>query len=106
MVPPGRLERPHPAPEAGALSAELWGPAHCAHAGTHPECITRLAAPQGRRSHSYAIVESRASAPASNGERGASMPYAHRTGITSNTHTQPPASRLPDPTRHHFDDVD
>jgi hypothetical protein len=25
-VPPGRLERPHPAPEAGALSAELWGP--------------------------------------------------------------------------------
>src|SRR5712692_2416511 len=69
LVPPGRLERPHPAPEAGALSAELWGPAHCAHAGAHPECITRLAAPQGRRSHSYAIVESRArvSAPASNG---------------------------------------
>jgi hypothetical protein len=27
LVPPGRLERPHPAPEAGALSAELWGPA-------------------------------------------------------------------------------
>src|SRR6185437_108669 len=25
LVPPGRLERPHPAPEAGALSAELWG---------------------------------------------------------------------------------
>src|SRR5579863_7731728 len=23
VVPPGRLERPHPAPEAGALSAEL-----------------------------------------------------------------------------------
>src|SRR5258707_341041 len=28
LVPPGRLERPHPAPEAGALSAELWGPEH------------------------------------------------------------------------------
>ena len=26
VVPPGRLERPHPAPEAGALSTELWGP--------------------------------------------------------------------------------
>ena len=27
-VPPGRLERPPPAPEAGALSAELRGPTH------------------------------------------------------------------------------
>ncbi len=106
MVPPGRLERPHPAPEAGALSAELWGPAHCAHAGTHPECITRLAAPQGRRSHSYAIVESRASAPASNGERGASMPDVHRIGIISNTHIQSRASRVPDAALRHFEDVE
>ena len=29
LVPPGRLERPHPAPEAGALSAELWGLIRC-----------------------------------------------------------------------------
>ena len=37
-VPPGRLERPHPAPEAGALSAELWGPAARCRART--KCST------------------------------------------------------------------
>src|SRR5260221_9866911 len=108
MVPPGRLERPHPAPEAGALSAELWGPARCARTGAHPECITRLAPPQGRRGRSYAIVEWRAgvSAPASNGERGASMPDVHRIGVISDTHIPSRASRVPDAALRHFEDVE
>jgi hypothetical protein len=50
VVPPGRLERPHPAPEAGALSAELWGPKETrqlvALISGH-KCTTRLPAIQG-----------------------------------------------------------
>ena len=39
MVPPGRLERPHPAPEAGALSAELWGLAVTGIGLCHPATV-------------------------------------------------------------------
>ena len=61
MVPPGRLERPHPAPEAGALSAELWGPATLgvsAHQVYHtqPATSSNRHRPTDRRIRAYPPV--------------------------------------------------